>query len=264
MLINGSFRDNSYSIPPQGISGLMPAPWYIRSYAKKGDPWLEKQGQDWQAPEVLPITYPRQFPEEHLVHDSGDKTIFKVFRGGAPFSIEIAQDIQRLSGEYVFTVPIFPDQWHNINGKLIRPSSQTSDDWYLSSEVKVEAWSGQDLLAATKWLDASQVPIGKYTEVQLVFNVDGPVTLVVGLRGRWGFHQNGAFMDGLTLLPVTSLPPVETIPYKSQVWADMALFGTIKAGLVDGVSQKQLSELVSVETVLKRLVSLPSGANGDG
>lgn len=267
MLINGSFKDNVFTTPPTGVSGLMPKPWYLRFFATKDTPWVDhtpvgsersmgKQGQDWNAPEVIPVTYPFQFPERELVADAGDNTIFKVFRGGAPFWCEIAQDVEPTPGEYVLTVPIFPDQWHVIKDKRVRPSPLTSEDWYYASEVQVEAYSGQKKLASTGWRDARQVPIGKYTPIQLSFMAPEIVTVVIGMRAIWGFQQNGYFLDGITLLPVSSIPVEETFPYHAKVWTEMGQFGIVRAGLVETVTDKQRGELSQAEAILQRLIGL--------
>lgn len=207
-LQNGSFEKTNYIATPSGISGLLPPDWTLTSYSKPGDVKLPKQDQDWLQPEIIPIQYAVQFPDINLLYDRNGRFILKVFKGGAPTAASFEQKVDLPAGKYRFTVPIFPDQWHLVNGSLVRPSVQTSLDWYLASEVQISA-ADMD----TGWLDARTVPIGKYTPVLVEFDWPGGiVTVGFAVHGRWGFKNNGWFIDGITLEPVTVVPPITPPP----------------------------------------------------
>ena len=151
LLKNSTFGSEQYDPTPGDISGLLPRDWRLASYSKPSDAHIEKQDSDWLQPEIIPIKWKKQFPEWWLVYGANAKSdqdtlqplgidpfVLKVFKGNAPTSAQFTQAVDVPAGRYRFTCPIFPDHWHRLqNGNVVRPSPETSDDWYLFSEVKI-------------------------------------------------------------------------------------------------------------------------------
>ena len=77
-LQNGSF--NAIAADPNparwpaeyNMSGLKITGWELEAWSKSGDTKLFKQDTDWRVPEILPIEYIKQFPEDALRYDKGD------------------------------------------------------------------------------------------------------------------------------------------------------------------------------------------------
>lgn len=225
LLANSTFNGATYK-PPSDISGLLPDGWQLTAYSKPGDPKLDKQDQDWQQPEIIPIQWKVQFPEAELVYgaigvaNDGageyllprgiDPFVLKVFKGSAPTMAAFAQTVDVPAGTYRFTCPIFPDQ---KQGDGSRPSPASSADWYLASEVNV--WiESENFLEHTGYRDARAVPIGQYTALMAdLVHPGGPLTVGFALRGRWGFANNGWFVDEPSLVRMDDAPVPVPVPF---------------------------------------------------
>lgn len=242
LLTNGSFGGGGERFPQEtGISGLLPNGWTLKAYSTQTDPKLDKQDADWLRPEIIPIQWHAQFPEIELVYGATgvapdgdtllpvgkDRWALKVFKGYAPTMAVFSQTVEAPAGLYRFTCPIFPDQ------KLAdgtRPSPDSSADWYLASEVRVGFSDGLTEVT-TGWMDARSVRIGEYTAIMAVFNHFGGVLAAsFGIRGRWGFANNGWFVDECKLERIDGAPvPVpspDSLPVPPVVAPDsIALIG---------------------------------------
>ena len=221
LLLNPTFGLEKYNQTPFDISGMLPRDWHLTAYSKPGDPKLDKQDQDWAQPEIIPIKWGKQFLEWQLVYGatgatdtnlmpvSIDPFILKVFKGSAPTFASFSQTIDVPAGAYRFRCPIYPDQ---KQGGSSRPSPASSDDWYLASEARIFIGN-----IKTEWMDARIMPIGRYTAWFIECNhLGGLLTIGFDLRGRWGFQNNGWFIDECSLVrlddaPTTILEPALSI-----------------------------------------------------
>lgn len=221
LLRNPSFANGVRPVQPPFISGAWPIDWEIDWYYKPEDPILST-GSRWSLPEMIVIEFIKQFPEDEHRFDKSDPFILKCFWNGA-VGFGWKQTLDLPPGRYVFDVPVKPDQWHEISeGNLVRPSPQTSDDWYLSSEVYAKIASGGHF-SETGWMYATAVPIGEYTVLTVEHDHPGGLmTVSFGARGRWPFRNNGWFFDGLSLervdVPVpTPMPSPELDELKAEL-----------------------------------------------
>lgn len=206
LLRNPSFTGGVRRVDLPFISGAWANEWILDWYFKDSDPVLGT-GTKWTLPEMIVIEYLKQFPEDRHRFDKTDPFILKCFWNGATaFGWKQTHDLP--PGRYKLSVPVKPDQWHQLpNGQLIRPSPETSSDWYLASEVYARIISGSRV-TDTGWLDARDAPIGMYTVLSVeIEHQGGELTVSFGARGRWPFRNNGWFFDGLTL-ELVSAPPV--------------------------------------------------------
>ncbi len=213
LLQNGSFGLQKYHNVPGQSSMLVPDFWNVDDFSTPEYPMLNKQDKPFVEPEIIVIEHLKQFPEDYLLYDAGDSFVLKIFKDSAPTWVQMSQTVNVPKGRYKLTVPIFPDQWHRVSAgqPLVRPSLDTSDDYYLASEIMLFASDARNSVD-TEWLDAQYVPIGRYTARNLLIDhlVDGNLRIGFELRGRWGFQNNGWFIDGVTLeeIEVAELPPV--------------------------------------------------------
>ena len=213
LLNNPSFEDRNHLTPPAGIAGLLPAGWTLAEFARPGLPRLDRQDDEWLQPEIIPIQFGVQFPEPYLRYDPSGTFVLKVFKGHGPTFATFEQRPVLPAARYRFTVPIFPDQWHNAGSGQVRPSYATSADFYLGSEVRIFA-GGYD----SDWMDARKVRIGHYNVLIADFDWPGGACRVgFSVRGRWGFRNNGWFVDGCSLEDVRDIvappsPPAMVTP----------------------------------------------------
>lgn len=220
LLKNPSFADGVRPVQSPFVSGAWPVDWELDWYYKPEDRILGT-GSAWALPEMIVIEHIKQFPEDSHRFDKSDPFIFKCFWNGA-VGFGWKQTLDLPAGQYVFDVPVKPDHWHEISeGNLVRPSPQTSDDWYLASEVYARIDSAGSSWE-TGWHDARTAPIGEYTVLTVEYiHPGGPMTVSFGARGRWPFRNDGWFFDGLSLERVgISVPP--PVPSPSPVKAELA------------------------------------------
>lgn len=208
LLVNGSFETVPTERWPEShhMSGLQAPGWELEAWGQAANTLLPKQDQPNRIPEILGIQYLVQFPEAHLLFDKTGKWIEKIFAESAPTMAQFGQTVNAPAGAYELAVPIFPDQ-KTSDGT--RPN--TSADWYLGTEVA--AWMGNLPPDEIPWKDGRQAPIGKYTVLRVAANhIGGPLRVHFAMRGRWGFKQNGWFVDGVTLTRVDAPPPPDEPP----------------------------------------------------
>src|SRR3989304_9021040 len=141
LLLNPSFAGGVRKIEAPFVSGAWPNDWALDWYYHPEDTIIGS-GSRWTLPEMIVIEYIKQFPEDSHRFDKADPFILKCFWNGAG-GFGWMQMLDLPAGRYVLDVPVKPDQWHEISeGNLVRPSPQTSVDWYLSSEVYAKVVSG--------------------------------------------------------------------------------------------------------------------------
>jgi len=210
LLTNPSFG-GSHHRAPQPISGEFPDGWELEWYSHDGDPAIGPTGSVQTVPELIVIQHVVQFPEDFLRYDKTDDWILKCFREARAISFGWKQIVPNVpAGRYRFKAPVFPDHWHDPgDGFLVRPSAQTSADWYLASEVFAKLGPIE-----TGWLDARLAPIGKYTVMRVEdVHPGGDMTVRFGARGRWPFKNNCWFFDGLSLERMDEpIPAPEPLP----------------------------------------------------
>ena len=203
-LNNGSFEvDRSTDSAISGHSWVLPHYWEVATFSQSDWPYVDKQNQSFTEPEIRVITYLEQFPEEELLHGDGLR-ILKVFKESAPTFASIVQSSEAPSGLYKLIVPVFPDLWHKHPSLgLVRPDPEhmgnlVSDDWYLGGVFRIYA-NMSNVMKEVEF-DLRQVPIGKYTELELNFKHEGGL-LKAGFEflGRWGYKNNGCFFDNIRL-----------------------------------------------------------------
>ena len=286
LLKNSTFGSEQYDPTPGDISGLLPRDWRLVSYSRPSDAHIEKQDSDWLQPEIIPIKWKKQFPEWWLVYGANassdkdtlkplgvDPFVLKIFKGNAPTAARVVQTGDKPAGRYRFTCPIFPDQKMR-NGD--RPSPSSSDDWYLSSEVEVFINDGTSEVSTGR-LDARSVRLGEYTALTVEKDhKGGELTVGFALRGRWGFENNGWFVDDCRLekidgavaptLPVvtpTVIPPIVTPPPlpESMKLSGQALFlCKVAYGMVKSAMRKVTAsgggQLPLMEAIKQGLIQL--------
>lgn len=207
LLRNPSFVGGVRRVSLPFISGAWATDWDLDWYFTEQDPLLGT-GTKWTLPEMIVVEYIKQFPEDSHRFDKTDPYVFKCFWNGAT-GFGWKQTNALPAGRYKLSVPVEPDQWHQLpNGSQVRPSAETSSDWYLASEVYAKIISG-GRTTETGWLDAKTTPFGQYTVLSVeIDHAGGDLTVGFGARGRWPFRNNGWFFDGLKLEMVSSPPQV--------------------------------------------------------
>jgi len=225
LLVNGSFEIvPSERWPAEThMSGLQIPGWELEKFSRATDARLLKQDQPSGIPEILPIRYLVQFPEPHLVYDKAGVWILKIFLDSQPGGAQFGQTVTQPAGKYELRVPFFPDQW-----TWDRRRPNTSADWHLGTEVA--AWVGELPADHIPWLNGLQAPMGEYTVVRHRFvHAGGSVRVHFAVRGRWGFKNNGWFVDGVKLVSVGDVepppPPVEIDITAQTVNITLALIG---------------------------------------
>lgn len=144
------------------------------------DPWNK-----WVRPEVRVL--PREFlpPHEHdtFIWD-GNHTV-KVFKGEGAINVRLLTTQNLPPGTYRFSVEIYPDlvvDYTASGGKIF------ADD-FMAGEVQFLVDGSQ-----TNW----EFPtFGRRNSLSYTFinTEEHPVTLGIGIRGRWAILNNGWFMD---------------------------------------------------------------------
>jgi hypothetical protein len=203
LLRNPSFIGGVRRVALPFISGAWANDWDLDWYFKESDAVIGT-GTKWTLPEMIVVEYQKQFPEDSHRFDKTDPYVFKCFWNGAT-GFGWKQTNALPPGRYKLSVPVEPDQWHQLpNGSQVRPSPETSSDWYLASEVYAKIVSGGNVVE-TDWLDARTTPFGAYTVLSVEIDHEGgELTVGFGARGRWPFRNNGWFFDGLTLEMVSA------------------------------------------------------------
>lgn len=215
LLLNSTFDSEKYDSTPFDISGLLPRHWQLTAYSKPSDPKLDKQDQNWQQPDILPVKRQPAYgatgatgaTESNLMPISTDRFVLRIFKNNAPIFASFSQIVDTPAGMYRFTCSIFPDQ-KLMDGS--RPSPASGDDWYLASEASLLIRYGDTgVTRETGWLDARAVPIGKYTALDIEFyHFGGPLIVGFSLRGRWGFQNNGWFVNECSLVRMDYDPAI--------------------------------------------------------
>lgn len=195
LLANWSFEDTPFLSPPGDVSGVLPPGWTLKGYARPGMPRLNKQDAEWAQPEIVVKTHPDNLPEAHLVRHG--RRCLKVFKGWAPTSAAFAQTLTLPPGRYRLTVPVFPDHYDNND----RRPGPPSPDFYEGTILRV--W----FAAANRLVDGRQTPFGAWTNVDVEAQHGGG-TAEIGfeLVGKWGFKNNGWFVDAVTLVRLDGEP----------------------------------------------------------
>jgi hypothetical protein len=223
MLRNPSFEGATYT-RSDNQSSLFPEGWEF-SWADRDTPRLNpnapqgqgRQDQDWLKPEIITRGY--QFINEGraLVHH-GD-IVLKLFKGQSPVWIKMWQTVELDAGQHKFWSWVFPDQVSDYIGYKHYPVETNSPDWYLASEFKLTAVI-DGVEQSTGWLDARTVGYGvadengrkpgKWNKVELLISVAAKknVRLEIEMRGRWGFKNNGWWVDDCGIERVSNPNPV--------------------------------------------------------
>ena len=203
-LLNGSFEDGAYTIPTNG-SSLIPNGWKVW-FADESTPRIDKQDSDWLPPEILPKRFDTLGEGRALVPD-GDWSL-KAFKGWAPIWIRLTQTLALEAGTYEFSCQVFPDQVMTYDGGKQYPAPGVSADWYLGTEARVYS----NLTATTPFADARTTSYGQWGTLTNRFTLERTqqITLTLELRGRWGFVNNGWFVDDCTLTTTANVEPTPT------------------------------------------------------
>lgn len=209
LLKNGSFEGGTYT-RPDNRSSLFPEGWNVW-WADRNTPLLNadapkgqgKQDQVWDAPEILPRT--AAFVRDIPIKDG--EAMLKGFKGKAPTWFQLNQVVELEAGRYRLGMWVFPDQVtaYTPQGKVYQKEGN-SPDWYLASEVRIGI-----LAQLPDFTDARSVKIGVWNWMETTFELDQQslATVIVECRGRWGFDNNGWWLDGVTLERIGDAPTPE-------------------------------------------------------
>lgn len=218
-IANPSFEGSTYT-RSDNRSSLFPEGWQAW-WADRNVPRLNpdapqgqgRQDQDWDAPEVLPRT--AAFVADIPVKDG--LAMLKAFKGQAPTWVKFYQSVELEPGEYRLGLWVFPDQVtaYTSQGKVYQKEGN-SPDWYLASEVRIGI-AGQ----LPDFVDARNVKIGVWNWLETTFTLAEKkvVTITIECRGRWGFANNGWWLDGVKLTQVEVIPDPDPVPVVD--WAEL-------------------------------------------
>ncbi len=182
LLSNPSFEEGHYNL--NGIPELqVPLRWRLEW--DEGD---NQFGTTWLRPEsrVLSGAFLPAFERPLFIYD-GWHTV-KVFKGYGPVSFRLLSEVNLTPGTYQLTVQVFPDMVVDVvNGQKIFATDPRSAEIALVGNNTTSGY----LFPA----------IGQRNIISHQFRVEeaGVVTVGAGMRGRYGFQNNGFFTDAWSL-----------------------------------------------------------------
>lgn len=195
LLRNPGFEDGYYHHEGHPEMAI-PNEWQYW-YANNSTPWIERQDQNWDPPEMVVWHIAGAPEDEKKLFFLDGSYCLKGFGGWKAIWFKLSQSVTGLTNgaTYRFTTPIYPDLVveYGEQGKIF-----ASDP--IAGEVRLQALVDGQPIGDTGWLDGGKLHFGQMNHVTLEFTATAAeVTVSVECRGRWGLVNNGWFLDSFKL-----------------------------------------------------------------